>query len=288
MNDYYIYMDVSGDVDPKIAADASVRFIPMEYSLGDEMRKCKGMEADNILKLFYDGQRKGELTKTTPISPFMYEEIIAPALEDGKSVLYLSLSSGLSNTYQSALLAKKELEERYPGQKFCPVDTLAATGGMGVLCERAITNKRKGMSLEENLADITAATHKICHWFMVQDLMYLKRGGRISGATAVVGTMLNVKPILRIAPDGKLVTINKKRGNKQAMLDLVADYEENRDPKSTDPVYVIDADDKETGDNLAAALLEKHPELTIRRMKLSPIIGAHTGPGMAAICHMGK
>ena len=288
MQDYEIFMDVSGDIDPTVAETSGIRFIPMEYSLGDEMRKCRCMEGDNILKIFYDGQRNGALTKTSQITPFMYVQFVEPVMKAGKSVLYLSLSGGLSNTYQSALLAKTELEEKYPGLSFCPIDSLAATGGMGVLCERAIKNKKEGMSLEENVADITAATKRICHWFMVQDLMYLKRGGRIGSATAVVGTMLNVKPILKIDENGKLVTINKKRGNKQALLELLTDYEEARDPESRDPVYVIDADDDEMGKNLADALTEKHPELTVRRMKLSPIIGAHTGPGMAAICHLGK
>lgn len=286
--DYKIYMDVSGDIDPGFASENDICFVPMDYSLGNEMRKCENMESKDILKKFYDGQRGGELTKTTQISPFMYESYMEEDMKKGISILYLSLSSGLSSTYQSACLAKTALEEKYPDAKFCPIDSLAATGGMGVLIERAVKNKKAGMSLEENVADISEATHRIKHWFMVQDLMYLKRGGRIGSATAAIGTMLNVKPILKIDTDGTLVTINKKRGNKQALQELLADYEANRDPESSDTVYVIDADDDEIGAFLAAALNEKYPGLTVRRCTLSPIIGAHTGPGMAAICHLGK
>lgn len=287
-NDYVIMMDVSGDVDPAFAAANEILFIPMDYSLGNEMRKCSSMESNEILKLFYDGQRGGELTKTTQISPFMYIENVSPFLKQGRSVLYLALSSGLSNTFQSACLAARELKDAYPDCEFIPIDSLAATGGMGVLIERAVRNRKNGMSLQDNVSDIIASTHRMHHWFLVQDLMYLKRGGRISAATAAIGTMLSVKPILCINSDGKLETINKKRGNKQAVLELINKYKETRDPDSVDPVYVIDADDEELGEQLKQELLSLYPELTIRRCKLSPIIGAHTGPGMAAICHFGK
>lgn len=288
IQNYVIYMDVSGDIDPLYARENNVRFIPMDYSLGNEMRKCEAMEPKDILKKFYDGQRGGELTKTTQISPYMYESYMDTIMADGTSVLYLSLSSGLSSTFSSACIARSALEEKHRDAKFIPIDTLAATGGMGVLCERAVNNKKKGMSLEENAEDIMAATHRIRHWFLVQDLMYLRRGGRIGTATAAIGTMLNVKPILKIDVDGTLVTINKKRGNKQAVLDLIANYENSRDPESTEPVYVIDADDEEIGNSIEIALIEKYPGIKIRRCTLSPIIGAHTGPGMAAICHLGK
>lgn len=286
--DYVIVMDVSGDVDRAIAAENNLGFVPMEYSIGEEMRKCVGPEDQETIKKFYDGQRGGDLTKTSQISPYLYETYLKKYFEEGKSVLYLCLSSGLSSTYQSACMAKEELKEQYPALDFYPVDSLAATGGMGVLVERAIRNKAAGMSIEENYQNLVQATKKIKHWFVVEDLMYLKRGGRVSAATAVIGTALNIKPILIVNEEGKLDTVNKKRGVKAACKCLLEQVKETCDPESGDVLYIVDADDEEKKSFLISEVAKLFPEMTIRTCSLSPIIGAHTGPGMAAICYMGK
>lgn len=289
MGKYLLVMDVSGDIDSKYAKEHDIKYIPMEYSLGDEMRLCEAMESDAVIKQFYDGQRGGDFTKTSQISPYMYEEYLSPYMEEGYSIVYLCLSSGLSSTYQSACMAKESLKEKYPEQDFYPVDSLAATGGMGVLMERAIRNKDAGMSAEENYQDLVEATHSIKHWFMVQDLNYLKRGGRVSATTAVVGTMLNIKPILKIDEEGKLITIDKKRGNKSAAATLVELFKNSYEATDKqDVIYVIDADTKELADGVKDELISLYPDVTIRRASLSPIIGAHTGPGMIAVCHIGK
>lgn len=145
------------------------------------------------------------------------------------------------------------------------------------------------MSIEDNYEDLVAATRKIKHYFMVQDLMYLKRGGRVSATTAVVGTMLNVKPILEINEEGKLITIAKKRGNKAAISGLLDYFKEHfNDSLKNDVIYVIDADIKELGDSLADTIRQLYPDIIVRRSTLSPIIGAHTGPGMVAVCFMGE
>lgn len=288
MDKYLLVMDVSGDIDSQFAKEHVVKYIPMEYSLGEEMRLCEAMESDEVIKRFYDGQRGGDLTKTSQISPYMYDKYLSPYMEEGYSIVYLCLSGGLSSTFQSACMAKEALKEKFPELDFYPVDSLSATGGMGVLMERAVRNKEAGMSAEDNYKDLIEATHKIKHWFMVQDLNYLKRGGRVSATTAVVGTMLNIKPILKIDENGKLVTIDKKRGNKSAAAALIDLFKDNYDDNQQDVIYVIDADTKELADDVKEQLVNMYPDVTIRRASLSPIIGAHTGPGMVAICHMGK
>lgn len=285
---YLIFADVSADVDEAFGRENDLHYIPMEYSLGDEMRTCKGVEEASIMKRFYDGQRNGDMTKTSQISPYMYEEYLEPWFEQGYSVLYLCLSSGLSSTFQSALVAKEELKEKYPDNDFYPIDTLAATGGMGVLCERALGNLKAGMSIEENYQDILQATKKIRHWFVVEDLMYLKRGGRLSAATAVAGTALGVKPILKIDEEGRLVTVSKKRGEKAALNELVSLFQKTFDEKSGDTVYIAHADAPDKADYLKKHIEELYPQITVRTSYLTPIIGAHTGPGMAAICHIGN
>ncbi|MCM1197202.1 MAG: DegV family protein [Roseburia sp.] len=288
MSKYVILMDVSGDIDKKTLEQWDLKFIPMQYSLGEEMRTSTGPEPEEVLKLFYDGQRKGDLTKTSQITPFQYEEYFEPYLKDGYSILYLCLSSGLSSTYNAACLAKESLKEKYPNLDVYPIDTLAATGGMGVLIEEALKNREAGMSIEENKNALEALVPKIKHWFLVQDLMYLKRGGRVSSATAVVGSMLNIKPILKIDETGHLATIAKKHGNKAAVHALFEYFKVNYNEELTKTVYICDADARELALVLAAEVKKEFPNVEIKHTTLCPIIGAHTGPGMVAICHFGK
>lgn len=288
MEDYVICMDASGDLLREIAGENGIDFVPMEYSLGEEMRTSHGCEDEAVLKKFYDGQREGDMTRTSQISPYMYEEYFRKFLKDGKSVLYFCLSSGLSNTYESSMLAAGNLKEEYPGQEVLPVDTLAATGGIGILVERAIENKRNGMDIRRNYEAVRALVPKLRHFFMVQDLMYLKRGGRVSAATAIVGSALNIKPILKIDENGKLVTIDKKRGNKAAMTALFTYFKDNYDPELGNTIYICDADTPELAETLVEKVKAEAPDVVIRRMMLSPIIGAHTGPGMLSMILLGK
>ncbi len=288
MNDYIICMDASGDIIREIAQENGIEFVPMEYSLGEEMRTSHGCEDETVLKRFYDGQRGGDLTRTSQISPFMYEEYFGKFLKEGKSVLYFCLSSGLSATYEGSMLAARNLKETYPDKEVLPIDTLAATGGIGILAERAVENRKKGMSLHENFDAVTALVPKLRHFFMVQDLMYLKRGGRVSAATAIVGSALNIKPMLKIDENGKLVTIDKKRGNKAAMMSLFSYFKDNYNPELGNTVYICDADTPQLAEALAEKVKEEAPDVAVRRTMLSPIIGAHTGPGMLSMILLGK
>lgn len=288
MNDYIICMDASGDIIKEKADENGIEFVPMEYSLGEAMRTSQGCESEELLKKFYDGQRNGDMTKTSQISPFMYEEYFKQFLKNGKSILYFCLSSGLSSTYQSSILAAENLKEEYPDAEVLPVDTLAATGGIGLLVEKAIENKKNGMDIHENLESVQALVPYLRHFFMVQDLMYLKRGGRVSAATAIVGSALNIKPILKIDENGKLTTIDKKRGNKAAMSALFTYFKENYNPKLGNTIYICDGDTPDLAKSLAAKVQEAVPGIIVRRMMLSPIIGAHTGPGMLSMILFGK
>lgn len=285
---YVILSDVSADIPPAMAKRYDIRFIPMHYTLGEEDRLCSCMEPDEVLHRFYEGQRNGDLTHTTQISPQTYIDVFRPYAEQGMPILYLSLSSGLSNTYQSARMAANELMEQYPSASITCVDTLSATGGMGILLEAAARNRTDGMSLAENAAWLEQNRLRVCHWFMVEDLMYLKRGGRVSAASAVVGTALNIKPILRIKTDGSLENFQKKRGVRAAMKQLVELYASASTKQPGERVYIIHADCAEKADFLEQNVRELNPDSDIVRVMLSPIIGAHTGPGMCAIAHLGK
>lgn len=285
---YVILSDAACDLEPGIIKQENLSFLPMDYTWGMETLSHSPGAPLQSLKAFYDGLRKGNLAKTTQISPQQYEAAMRPWLDNGYSVLYLALSGGLSSTCQTARRISDQLLENYPEQKIIVLDTKAATGGMGILVERAVRNRASGMEITENALDLTDAIQHLYLWFMVPDLMYLLRGGRVSTAAAAAGTVLHLRPLLRIDPDGYLKTIGKAHGEHKSIRELLEYYEKYRLDESADPVYVIDADAPEIGDQIQKKLISLYPGIIVRRCPLSPIIGAHTGPGMAAIIHIGK
>lgn len=285
---YVIFSDISADIPADYAKENDIRFISMRYSLGDEDRVCEEIEAEEILKRFYDGQRNGDLTRTSQISPQIYMDVFTPVLKEGRDILYLALSSGLSSTYQSSCLAAGQLREQFPEREVVCVDSLAATGGMGLLLEAAVQNRKEGMALSENGKWLEENRLHVCHWFMVEDLMYLKRGGRVSAATAVVGSALNIRPVLKIEEDGTLKNFAKARGTKRALNSLVDYYEAASDKKPGERIYILHADSRENAKYLEEKVKQINPQCSVTKMMLSPIIGAHTGPGMCAVVHLGR
>lgn len=285
---YVIFSDISADIPAGYAKENDIRFISMRYSLGDEDRVCEEIETEEVLKQFYNGQRNGDLTRTSQISPQVYMDVFTPVLREGKDILYLALSSGLSSTYQSSCLAAGQLKEQFPEREIVCVDSLAATGGMGLLLEAAVQNRKEGMAPAENGKWLEENRLKVCHWFMVEDLMYLKRGGRVSAATAVVGSALNIRPVLKIEEDGTLKNFAKARGTKRALNSLVDYYEAAGDKKPGERVYILHADSQENAEYLEEKVKQINPQCSVTKMMLSPIIGAHTGPGMCAVVHFGR
>ena len=286
--DYMIFADVSIDIDMAFADKYDLKYISMEYILDDNSFNCSRPENDEMMHQYYEKLRLKASTHTSQIVPNNYVEAFEGYIKEGKGILYISLSSGLSNTYESALLAANMLGEDYPECEVEIVDSLGATGGMGILAESACLNREKGMSLSDNAKWLREHANNINFWFKVEDLMYLCRGGRVSATTAVVGTALKIKPILTIDSTGKLQTIDKKRGDKQAMLGLIERFEETYDPDMGNTVYVSCADCRDVAETLKSKLLEKHPDLDIKITMLSPIIGAHTGPDMLSLIYYGS
>lgn len=286
MNEYIIATDAAADVDEMFFNENQICLFPMEYSLGEDMIRCQSMESEAQLKKFYQSQKDGELTRTSQITPFLYEQYVTPYLEKGISVLYICLSGGLSSTYQSACSVAAEAREKYGDAEFLPLDSLAATGGMGILVERAVRNQKKGLSLHENYENLKEAVNHLQHWFLVDDIMYLKRGGRVSASAALIASALSIKPILQIDAEGKLPVIGKIRGTKAALRCLADHYKESCLP-GEDPIYICHADAPKSAEILEEKIRAITPDVTIRTRMLSPIIGAHTGPQMASIIHIG-
>ena len=286
--EYIIFSDVSIDIDMAFADKYDLKYIPMEYILDDKSFNCSRPENDEMMHQYYEKLRLKASTHTSQIVPNNYVEAFEGYIKEGKGILYISLSSGLSNTYESALLAAKMLKEDYPECEVEVVDSLGATGGMGILAESACLNREKGMSLSDNAKWLREHANNINFWFKVEDLMYLCRGGRVSATTAVVVTALKIKPILTIDSTGKLQTIDKKRGDKQAMLSLIERFDASYDPDMGNTVYVSCADCRDVAETLKSKLLEKHPDLDIKITMLSRIIGAHTGPDMLSLIYYGS
>lgn len=286
--DYEIFSDVSLDIDKAFMDQDRLRFVPMEYMLGEDTFHCDRPESDEMMHQYYDKLRQATPTRTSQIAPFHYVSVFEPYVKEKKPLLYLSLSSGLSNTYESAQMAVELLKESYGEVHVEVVDSLGATGGMGLLAEAACKNRDAGMSMEENAAWLRDNANRINYWFKVEDLMYLKRGGRISAATAVIGTALNIKPILTIKGDGKLDTIAKKRGDSLALKYMIELFADSFDRSFGDTVYICCADCRDNAEKLKQMVLERQPDLTVKITMLSPIIGAHTGPDMLSLIHFGK
>lgn len=281
-NDYKLFMDVSGDVDQNIAEQAGIKLLPMEFIIGGNVYTYTDRE-DGIDTIdFYRHIKNRESISTTQITPPFYEEYFEPILAEGFSALYLCLSGGLSSTYQSACLAAKTLKQKYPNVDLVPIDSLQATVGMGLLCERMIQNKNNGLDIFANKQDIEATRASLTVTGVIDDLDALKRGGRISAAVAVIGGLLNFKPVILVKPDGTLKMSTTMHGIKKALKYFVDLFETTHDDNYK-TVYVMHADEDKNSSLLVDMLLEKFPDLQIRRRLLSPIIGAHLGSGLVGI-----
>ena len=238
------------------------------------------------VKAFYDELRTGTMATTAACNPDDWANLMTAALQEGKDVLAMAFSSGLSTTYQSAVIAAKELQEVYPDRKIIVIDTLCAALGQGLLITYACRKRDAGMPIEELAAWLEANKLNICHWVTVDDLSHLKRGGRISATTALVGTMLNVKPIIHVDNDGHLINSAKVRGRKAAMDYLVKKFDENATDHDT--VFIAHGDCPEDAAALEALLREKYAIKHITTGYVGPVIGAHTGPGVLVLFFLGK
>ena len=243
---------------------------------------------DDSLKTVYDGLRNGASTSTSAVNPEGWAKIMEPVLAGGDDALVLAFSSGLSTTYQSAVIAANELSEKYPHRKILVVDTLAASLGQGLLVWHTCKKKESGMTLEELHAWVEEYKFKLCHWFTVDDLMYLKRGGRISAATALAGTMLKIKPVLHMDNEGHLINKSKVRGRKAAIEALAAKAGELGLPGENDTMFICHGDCLEDAKYLESIVKEKYGVKEVLIGYTGAVIGSHSGPGTLALFFLGE
>ena len=240
------------------------------------------------LKDLFAGLRQGEATSTSAANPDQWANVIEPVLAQGQDVLVMAFSSGLSTTYQSAVIAAEDLREKYPQRKIHVVDTLAASLGQGLLVYYACKKRDEGLTLEELTAWCEEYKYKLAMWFTVDDLMYLKRGGRISAATALVGTMLQIKPVLHVDDEGHLINVAKARGRKASIEALAKKLGETGIPGANDTVFICHGDCLEDAQQLEAILKEKYGVKDVFIYYVGAVIGSHSGPGTLALFYLGN
>ena len=281
---FKIITDSCCDLSAQMAADLDLGVV----ALSVEMDGRSYVEGEMTPKALYDHLRNGKLPKTAAVNPDGWAAAIRPALQNGQDVLVLAFSSGLSATYQSAVIAAEELREEFPQRKIIVIDTLCAAIGQGLLVHTAARLRSEGKGIDEVAAWVEEHKRNVCHWVTVEDLMHLKRGGRISAATAVVGTMLSIKPIIRVDDEGKLENLAKARGRKAALNYLLDRMAESFAPEICDTVFIGHGDCLAEAENLAQAIKTRFGVKNVFINYVGAVIGTHTGPGVAVISFFGK
>lgn len=277
--------DSNGELWHTRAEELGLDYISMPYYIdGQEYFYDLGKATD--FRKFYDLVRAGNIPKTQALNPEDYKKFLTPYFERGEDILYISFSHKLSGTFQSLDLALRELKETYPDRKCTVFDTNSISLGAGIQAEEAAKLRAKGASDEEILDFLKTFTDRVCVYFVVDDLMHLKRGGRCSGLAAVAGTVLGLKPMLSVGADGGLTVLSKIAGRKKAIRTLAEKVVEELTDESCS-VYVVDADCPEEGDRLRDLILEKRPNAHVVRQIVGPVIGSHCGPGTLGVIFVG-
>lgn len=283
---YQIFTDSCCDFKPETYEELGLMHQPLMLNFRGQNRPDK---SDDSIREVYAALRAGEPATTSAANPEEWTAAICPELEKGRDVLVMAFSSGLSTTYQSAVIAAEELMQEFPERKVLVCDTLSASLGEGLLVWYACKKRDEGLSLEELYAWVEEAKLHLCHWFTVDDLMYLKRGGRISAATAVLGTMLSVKPVLHTDDEGHLINMGKARGRKASIQALVKKMEELGEGYDNSTVFICHGDCIEDARYLEELVREKFPNVKDVYINYTgAVIGSHSGPGTLALFFMGK
>ena len=237
---------------------------------------------------FYNRMREGGVAKTSAVNPDAFMGVFEPIVAAGEDILYIGFSSGLSTTYNSARLAAEKLSEKYPERKIVTLDSLSASAGFGMLVYLAVKKKQDGATIEENAEYITSLVPRMCHWFTVDDLVYLKRGGRISPTVAFVGGVLGIKPVLHMDGEGHLISKFKVRGRRASIKALADKLTELMTDKTQGPVFICHADCQNDASLLSSMIKEEHGLDTDITVFTGPVIGAHSGPGTLALFFIGN
>ena len=285
MPNYEIITDSGCDLPADLAAQLQLKIVPLSLLFRGQTIPDS---VSGDIKSFYDAMRSGESASTSAINPDGWAAVVEPVLAAGRDALVITFSSGLSTTYQSAVIAAQELQEKYTDRKVLVVDSLCASLGQGLLCHYAAKKRDEGLSLEQVAAWVEDHKQNLCQWFTVDDLKYLKRGGRISAAKALMGTMLNIKPVLHVDEEGHLVSVTTVRGRKGSIRAMVEQMQQLALPGENDFVTICHGDCYEEAESLAQTLKEQLGVKEVFIGYTGAVIGAHSGPGTLAVFFLGQ
>ena len=287
MSEFVLMTDSSADLSQEMVQELGVTVLPLSFTIQGKTYRNYPDNREMDLPLFYDMLRAGELATTSAVNVAEYTQAVEPILQEGKDVLILAFSSGLSSTYQASVLAAGELREKYPDRKIYTVDTLCASLGQGLLVYLAAQEQRKGKSIEEVRDWAEETKLHLCPQFTVDALHFLKRGGRISATTAVVGSMLQIKPVLHVDNEGHLINIGKARGRQASLKALVDKMEKTVTEEGRKTVFISHGDCRKDAVTVADMVRERFGTQDIRINYVGPVIGAHSGPGTLALFYLG-
>lgn len=285
MNKYIIYTDSACDIKPEVLAEWGVKSLPLTFRFNGEEREYNNNEMP--IGEFYDRMRGGAVAKTAAVNSENFRLSFLEEINNGFDVLYLGFSSGLSTTFNSARIAAQQINNEGE-KKVTVIDTLSASAGFGMLVYLAKEKKNEGASLEEVAEYITSLVPRMCHWFTVDDLEYLKRGGRVSGVAAFVGNLLGIKPVLHVDNEGHLIKIDTIRGRKKAVIALADMYDKLAETPDEGVIFISHADCLADAEMLASIIKNRHGVEVKLITDVGTVIGAHAGPGTLALFFIGK
>ena len=288
MSDYIIMTDSSCDLPAALAEEMELSVLPLYVDVDGKKYVNYLDEREISFSEIYAKLRTKCPAKTSAVNVNDFMEPMEAALKAGRDVLYIGFSSGLSSTYDAGAMAARELTESYPERKIYTVDSLCASMGQGLLVYLAWQQKQLGRTIEQVRDYVEDNKLHLCHWFTIDDLMFLKRGGRISGATAVMGSMLSIKPIMHVDNDGHLIKVGTARGRKASLKALADQAERLGVDLDQQTVFISHGDCLADANYLADIMRARFHVKDVVISYVGPVIGAHSGPGTVALFFLGK
>ncbi len=287
MSAFSILTDTSCDMPAAVAEKMGITAVPLKVMIAGKTFDCSLSKLNIGSEGFYDILRRGVSVKTASPSIDDYMRYFRKELERGKDVLYIGFSTALSGSYNVSLIAAQELEEEFPERKIICVDSLCGSMGLSMLIYHCAARRDEGATIEEVRDYAESMKRNICHWFTPSDLNFLKRGGRISAAAAAVGSVMNIKPVLKTDIDGKLKVVYKARGRRLAIAKLVEQMNEHYYPDGNDTVFITHADCAEDAELLARSITKNYGISNVMISEIGPALGAHCGPDTLALFYLG-
>jgi DegV family protein with EDD domain len=284
MSNFVIITDSTTDLPKSYYKEKNVPVVSLSYMMdGVTYEDMNGLSGKEL----FEKIREGAMPTTSQINPEQAREALEPFAKEGKDIIYIAFTSGLSGSYNSVRMAAEELSEEYPDRKIVAIDSLCASMGEGLLLYKAVELKEQGKSFEEIVDWVENNKLNICHDVTIDDLHHLHRGGRVSKTSAVVGSIIKIKPMIHVNEEGKLIVIGKERGRKKAMLSLVERMEQKQGDFKNDVVMIVHGDVEEDAEFLKKEIESRFGITNIITNCIGSVIGSHTGPGVIAIFYMG-